>query len=165
LECLSVFVFRFSFFGWFFMTAYNKDLHHRVAAVCFRRTPAGPEFLLVRTWDGDWTFPKGMVDSGMTETQAAEAEAWEEAGVRGAIDAQPFTTYSHATKKSAAAEVRVTAYLLEVLKSEPPSESHRKPQWFAPDAAKRALAEGRGNARTQQLERVIDLAVQKITAE
>ena len=146
------------------MAGNNKQLHHRVAAVCYRRTPAGPEFLLVRTWDGEWTFPKGMVDPGMTDTQAAELEAWEEGGVRGEIAPQPFTDYIHAAKKSAAAQVRVVAFLFEVLKSEPPPEIHRKPRWFAPRAAKRALAEGRGNKRAQQFERVIDLAIQEITA-
>ena len=145
------------------MERQSKERHHRVAAVCYRRTPAGPEFLLVRTWDREWTFPKGMIDSGMTEKQAAEAEAWEEGGVRGAIDANPFTTYVHAVKKSSAEEVHVTAYLLEVLKSEPPPETHRKPRWFAPASAKKALAEGRGATRAQQFERVIDLAVQRLS--
>ena len=142
----------------------NHELHHRVAAVCYRRTPDGPEFLLVRTWDGAWTFPKGMINPGMTETQAAEAEAWEEAGARGAIDAQPLTTYLHATKKSASGEVRVTAYLLEVRTAQPPPETHRKPRWFAPAEAKKALAGGRGNSRAREFARVIDLALQKISA-
>jgi 8-oxo-dGTP pyrophosphatase MutT (NUDIX family) len=145
------------------MPQHNDELHRRVAAVCYRRTPDGPEFLLVRTWDGAWTFPKGMIDPGMTETQAAEAEAWEEAGARGAIAAQPFTAYLHATKKSSAGEVRVSAYLLEVRTAQPPPETHRKPRWFAPPAAKKALAGGRGNSRAREFARVIDLALQKIT--
>ena len=144
------------------MPKLNHKLLHRVAAVCFRRTPDGPEFLLVRTWDGAWTFPKGMIDPGMTETQAAEAEAWEEAGARGVINGQPLTTYLHATKKSASGEVRVTAYLFEVRSAQPPPETHRKPRWFAPADAKKALAGGRGNARAREFARVIDLAVQQI---
>ena len=142
----------------------QKEIHRRVAAVCYRRTPSGPEFLLVRTWDGEWTFPKGMIDEGFTETQAAELEAWEEGGVRGQIEPQPFTDYIHAVKKSSAAEVHVTAYLLEVLSEEPPPETHRKPRWFAPAAAKQALAKGRSATRALQFERIIDLATKKISA-
>lgn len=142
----------------------SKEVHRRVAAVCYRRTPCGLEFLLVRTWDGEWTFPKGMIDDGMTETKAAELEAWEEGGVRGEIEPQPFTDYIQSVKKSSATEVHVNAYLFEVHSAEPPPETHRKPRWFAPAAAKQALAKGRSAVRAQQFDRVIDLATKKISA-
>ena len=158
-----VFAFRF----WRFpLPACNEaELHRRVAAVCYRRTAADPEFLLVRTWDGEWTFPKGMIDPGHTESEAAEVEAWEEAGVEGVVEREPFTTYS-ADKELRSGElirVEVTAFLLEVRKTQPPPESHRRPQWFSPAAAKQALAEGRSGRRAQELARVVALAVQKIT--
>jgi len=144
----------------------ESDLHLRVAAVCYRRTPAGPEFLLVRTWDGEWTFPKGMIDPGATEIETAETEAWEEAGVRGAIDPRPFATYraDKDSKSSGAIKIQVAAYLLEVRSTEPPQENHRKPQWFDPDAAKKALADGRSEKRAREFDRVISLAVQKISS-
>ena len=146
----------------------NEELHRRVAAVCYRRTPAGPEFLLVRTWDGAWTFPKGMIDPGHTETEAAELEAWEEAGVKGIIEPQPFTTYlagkAPGNSNSERMKIEVTAYLLDVRETQPPPEKFRKPKWFDPAAAQKALADGRSASRAREFDRVISLAVQKISA-
>ena len=141
------------------------DMNHRVAAVCYRHRSLGPEFLLVRTWDGGWTFPKGMVDPGHTETEAAEIEAWEEAGAQGAIEPQPFTTYRADKDGTDSGTVRilVTAYLLEVQETRRPLEEHRDPQWFAPADAKGALAEGRSAFRALEFARVIDLAVRRIS--
>jgi len=61
-----------------------------VAAVCYRVRGGEPEFLLVRTRNGHWTFPKGRVDQDATNADAAAREAYEEAGVRGSVDSVPF---------------------------------------------------------------------------
>ena len=143
----------------------SDDMQRRVAAVCYRRMQTGPEFLLVRTWDDAWTFPKGMVDAGHTEIEAAEMEAWEEAGAQGVIERQPFTTY-RADKDggySGAVRILVTAFLLEVQETRQPMEEHRQPQWFTPEDAKNALARDRSAFRALEFARVIDLAVRRIS--
>ena len=58
----------------------------QVAAICYRLTKQGIEFLLVRTRGRRWTFPKGSVESGLTHAQSAALEAFEEAGVHGRIE-------------------------------------------------------------------------------
>ncbi len=55
----------------------------QVAAICYRLGKRGLEFLLVRTRGRRWTFPKGSIESGLTNAQAAALEAFEEAGVHG----------------------------------------------------------------------------------
>jgi 8-oxo-dGTP pyrophosphatase MutT (NUDIX family) len=40
-----------------------------------------------------WVFPKGIIDPGHTPGEAALLEAWEEAGVVGALDAEPVGNY------------------------------------------------------------------------
>ena len=62
----------------------------QVAAVCYQISKGGLEFLLVRTRNGRWTFPKGSVESGLTHAQAAALEAFEEAGVHGRIEEAAF---------------------------------------------------------------------------
>ena len=63
----------------------------QVAAVCYRRRGPSVEFLLVNTnGGGKWTFPKGDPESYLSHGQAAEREAWEEAGVRGRIELATF---------------------------------------------------------------------------
>src|SRR5271165_2413808 len=64
-----------------------------VAAVCYRVRGGELEFLLVRTRNGHWTFPKGRVDQDATNADAAAREAYEEAGVRGSVEPFPFICY------------------------------------------------------------------------
>ena len=147
------------------MSPRREDELRQVAAVCYRRAPQGPMFLLVRTFDGKWTFPKGQIDFGMSEVEAAENEAIEEAGVTGAIEHEPFAEYRYVKgngKNSNGPEIVVGAFLLEVLDARPPLEDWRDPEWFEPQEAKRALAENRTERYAQELARVVDLAVERL---
>jgi len=74
----------------------GKRIH--VAAVCYRVVENEPEFLLVRTRSGRWTFPKGGVDGDATNAEAAAREAYEEAGVKGTIERDPFHWYFHSKR-------------------------------------------------------------------
>ena len=40
-----------------------------------------------------WVFPKGQIDPGHTPGEAALVEAWEEAGLVGSLDPEPFGNY------------------------------------------------------------------------
>ena len=42
-----------------------------------------------------WVVPKGQIDPGHTAGEAALVEAWEEAGLVGALDAEPLGTYAY----------------------------------------------------------------------
>jgi len=148
------------------MSPPRDEAPRQVAAVCYRRTPQGPIFLLVKTYDGKWTFPKGQIDFDMTEVEAAENEALEEAGVSGAIETEPFAEYRYVKgngKNSNGPEIAVNAFLLAVSEARPPMEDWRDPEWFDPQEAKHALAEGRSERYAQELARVVDLAVQRLS--
>lgn len=71
----------------------RPSVRQQVAAVCYRRGTRGIEFLLVRTRGGRWIFPKGGVETGLTQAQSAALEAFEEAGVHGRIEEMPFARY------------------------------------------------------------------------
>jgi 8-oxo-dGTP pyrophosphatase MutT (NUDIX family) len=132
-----------------------------VAAVCYRRDANGDvEFLLVRTRNGRWTFPKGGVDGDPTEAGAAAREAHEEAGVRGEIEPQAFTWYLHC--KFGSDVHPVNAHLCRVVHLETPHEPFRTPQWFSAERAKRRLREDRPSFYAGELERVVDRAVRRI---
>ena len=145
------------------MSPRRENTPLQVAAVCYRPTSRGPAFLLVRTLDGKWTFPKGQIDDGMSEVEAAENEAWEEGGVTGRVRHKPLTSYLY-TKggNSNGDEIEVNVYLMEVLEARPPLEPHRDPRWFFPQEAKEALAEGRITKYARELARVVDLAVEHL---
>lgn len=132
----------------------------KVAAVCYRWAGSDLEFLLVNTASGRWTFPKGGIEPHLTASESAAMEAFEEAGVRGWISDHHFDCYLHDKGSS---EQLVAAYLLKVRQVFQPQETHRNPTWFSASDAKRRLAKRRSNKYAQELERVVDRAVEMLT--
>lgn len=143
----------------------GKRIH--VAAVCYRLKGDEPEFLLVRTRSGRWTFPKGGVDDDATHADAAAREAYEEAGVKGQIEHEPFHWYFHSKRerlRSHRSMVPVQAHLCEVERLVVPKEDHRDPTWFKADKARRRLRENRSPELAGEVIEVIDRALTRIRA-
>ena len=145
----------------------SRFLPLQVAAVCYRRRGASLEFLLVNTTRGDkWTFPKGDPELSLSHSQAAEREAWEEAGARGTIQSRHFHLYIHSKgvfwKSPGVQEFVVKAFLLEVAQAHEPQEVKRNPSWFGPDEAKKILAKGREVKYARELQAVVDRAMEQI---
>ncbi len=139
----------------------------QVAAVCYRLRENGIEFLLVKTRGGSkWTFPKGDPDRSLTHSQAAEREAWEEAGVRGIIEPKHFHLYLHSKgvfwKPSGVREYVIKAFLLEVDEMTSPHEHDRNPTWFSPDDARKLLAKGREVKYAREIQAVLDRGLEQI---
>jgi 8-oxo-dGTP pyrophosphatase MutT (NUDIX family) len=87
-----------------------------------------------------WVVPKGMIDAGHTPQQTATVEAWEEAGLRGALVTDPVGEFKY-TKGGR--EHVVTVFVLHVT-----SEADRWPEmherqriWLTPDEAADRLDE------------------------
>lgn len=142
----------------------------QVAAVCYRRADAGVEFLLVRTNGGaKWTFPKGDPERDLSHSRAAEQEAWEEAGVKGTIEREHFHLYIHSKgvfwKTPGVQEYVVKAFLLEVAHTRGEAEPKRDPTWFSLEEARKTLARGREVKYAREMQKVIDLALQRIGRE
>jgi 8-oxo-dGTP pyrophosphatase MutT (NUDIX family) len=143
----------------------------RVAAVCWRRTPAGGlEFLLVRTTAGDrWTFPKGGVDPGDdSPADAARREAREEAGVEGIADPEPLRRYQHLAHldNGGRRPQNVDAWLVQVTGTAGPAEPGRRPTWFTPPAAAAALAENQsGPEAVAEVQEVLAEAGRRLDGE
>jgi len=139
----------------------------QVAAVCYRRRGASVEFLLVNTNGGNkWTFPKGDPEPQMSHSRAAEREAWEEAGARGAIEPRHFHVYIHSKgvfwKPPGVQEFVVKAFLMEVEKNGRSPEPTRNPTWFTPEEARKILCKGREVKYARELQNVIDRALEHI---
>jgi 8-oxo-dGTP pyrophosphatase MutT (NUDIX family) len=141
----------------------------QVAAVCYRRQGQSIEFLLVNTnGGGKWTFPKGDPAPSMSHSQAAEREAWEEAGVRGHIEPRHFHLYLHSKgvfwKAPGVREFVIKAFLMEVERSERSHEPERNPTWFSPDDARKILGKGREVKYAREMQAVIDRAIEHLGA-
>jgi 8-oxo-dGTP pyrophosphatase MutT (NUDIX family) len=141
----------------------------QVAAICYRRRESSIEFLLVNTNGGNkWTFPKGAPEPAMSHSQAAEREAWEEAGVRGHIEPRHFHLYIHSKgvfwKQPGVREFVVKAFLMEVERTEESHEPLRHPTWFAPEEARKILAKGREVKYAREMQAVVDRALEHLGA-
>jgi 8-oxo-dGTP pyrophosphatase MutT (NUDIX family) len=136
--------------------------------VCYRRSPAGVEFLLVRTRSRiGWTFPKGHVERGESPVEAAVREAKEEAGASGRVEPEPFTRYRLPTWVGTGlppSEVCVDAYLMEVQRLEPPGSAERRAEWFSPEVAAAKLAEGRTPGYAREHRRAVREALARLQA-
>jgi len=134
----------------------------QVAAVCYRVRKRRIEFLLVETRGGRWTFPKGSAEPGLTHAQAAALEAFEEAGVHGRMENAAFTEYVR-RKRAAGIEIVVKVHLCEVIWLDVPQEEGRKPTWFPADKARQKLQAKRANEHANQLARVLESALSRIS--
>jgi 8-oxo-dGTP pyrophosphatase MutT (NUDIX family) len=135
----------------------------KAAAICYRCKQASIELLLVKANGGGWIFPKGSIEPAELSWQAAQREAFEEAGVTGEIERQPLTTFLH-FKRGENREYRVAAFLLRVTGMQLPTEIQRQPTWFSPHGAENAIVQFRHPKYAGEYLRVIRLAVENITA-
>src|SRR5260370_8153962 len=60
----------------------NATASRSAGAVVFRRTERGPRLLLLRAYR-NWDFPKGTIEPGESELDAAKRETLEETGLAG----------------------------------------------------------------------------------
>lgn len=103
----------------------------------------GIEVLLVTgRRSGRWTIPKGWPMPGKTLAEAAEREAYEEAGVKGTIDPKPIGSFRHVKQQLVVGDLEVSIVVHPMWVDREldkwPELGQRKRKWFrAKDAAKR----------------------------
>lgn len=113
---------------------YRPDLL-QVAALCWRKTNTEPQILLIRSLDSNrWIIPKGWPMRGKTLSQAAEIEAWEEAGVSGQVSTDPIGTFQYDKRRASGVKqpCTVQVFTLHVTDREDdfPEADLRRAKWF-----------------------------------
>ncbi|HEX5279704.1 MAG TPA: NUDIX hydrolase [Micropepsaceae bacterium] len=103
-------------------------------ALPWRRTPDGLEILLITTRNTRrWIVPKGWPEAGRTAQQCAAQEAFEEAGVTGAVAEHPVGMFSYKKqlKSGQIVTCRIRIYPLEVneIAGDWPEKSARETKW------------------------------------
>ncbi|MAW54435.1 MAG: NUDIX hydrolase [Rhodospirillaceae bacterium] len=125
---------------------HSKRKHTPQSAVIpYRRRRKNFEVLLVTSLgSGRWVFPKGHIEGDLSARQAAEKEAFEEAGVGGRLSPNRIGYYCYRKKNeknTRTYQVEVFAMnVTDVLESWP-EEHTRQREWMSPENAADAIAE------------------------
>lgn len=125
----------------------SQQVMTQIAALCFRVTKRhGCQVLLVTSRDtGRWVIPKGWQMKKRTDPEAAQQEAFEEAGVEGRLIANPLGLFSYnkVLDDQRLQPCVVSVYPVEVarLRRNYPERGQRKRRWFSPAKAARRVAE------------------------
>ena len=114
----------------------------QVAALCYRLDGKSKKVLLITSRDtGRWIIPKGWPIDGLEDPQAAQQEAWEEAGVvKGQLGSQAIGNYSYRKSLENGTDIPVTTtvfpLMVEEMRQEFPEAKERRLKWVSPiDAA------------------------------
>ena len=126
-------------------SAAGEELPLQAAALPWRRGAKGDiEILLVTSRSsGKWIPPKGWPMRGKSLAEAAQIEAYEEAGVRGRVSDVPCGAFQRPKTHRALGPITflIKLYPLEVTEELKtwPEQAQRKRRWFAPEAAADAV--------------------------
>jgi 8-oxo-dGTP pyrophosphatase MutT (NUDIX family) len=106
----------------------------------YRLGQDGLQVLLITSRETQrWVIPRGNISGGRSARVAAEREAYEEAGVKGAVESAPlgFYTYLKVLKDGTAQPTTVEVFALRVRKEAKnwPEKAERHGQWMTPQEA------------------------------
>ncbi|WP_409456592.1 NUDIX hydrolase [Rhizobium lusitanum] len=127
---------------------FRRPPRQQYAALCYRRKKktGDLEVLLLTSRDtGRWVIPKGWPMPGKLSHEVAAREAFEEAGVRGAVETAPLGAFSYdkILKDGIEVSCRVQVYALEVseLVKNFKEKGERSIEWASCDEAVKRVRE------------------------
>jgi phosphohistidine phosphatase len=121
------------------LSSTEKAPIQQASAIPFRYRDGALEFCLITSSSGRrWGFPKGIIDPGMSPTDTALQEAYEEAGIRGHLTDGPLGSYRY---EKWGTSLDVVVYLMEVTEvyNSWPECEIRARAWLTADEALRCL--------------------------
>jgi 8-oxo-dGTP pyrophosphatase MutT (NUDIX family) len=112
----------------------------QVAALPYIETADGRLVLLITTRGfGRWSIPKGWPKPGLADHETAAREAFEEAGIRGEVGAEPIGSFRYTKRLHllswAKCSVDVYALRAQCQHLSWPEQQSRRTLWVAPDKA------------------------------
>ena len=129
---------------------FRRPVREQYGALCYRVKKKRPavEVLVITSRDtGRWVIPKGWPMDGKSASAAAAREAWEEAGVKGTVGAEPVGSYHymkglpHGLKVDC--RVRVFPLAVDDVCKNFPEKGERRAEWVdCAEAASRVQEPG-----------------------
>ena len=124
----------------------KRDVRTQFGAVCWRRQSTGIQILLVTSRRSRrWIIPKGWPVDQATPAEAAETEAWEEAGVQGTASPVCLGIFSYSKEldpgETLPCVVAVFPLKVKKLLNDYPEKSERRRKWFSQKKAAKMVSE------------------------
>ena len=124
----------------------KRDVRTQFGAVCWRRHPTGVQILLVTSRRSRrWIIPKGWPVDQVTPAEAAQCEAWEEAGVEGKITPVCLGIFSYSKEldpgETLPCVVAVFPLKVKRLRTVYPEKADRRRKWFSQKKAAKLVDE------------------------
>ena len=124
----------------------KRDVRTQFGALCWRRRKDKIEVLLITSRRRKrWILPKGWPVDGATPCEAAETEAWEEAGVIGRAKPVCLGIYSYSKmldkKEQLPCVVAVFPVKVKNMADKYPERSERRRKWFSLKKAAAVVSE------------------------
>lgn len=126
--------------------AANDDPRQQVAALPWRMAPLGLEVLLITSRGTKrWVIPKGWPMRGRSPHEAAQREAFEEAGVKGPVEPMPIGSYRYRkfAKNGSSVICSVDVFPMQVTEQKRtwPEKPQRSTRWTPAHEAAELVAE------------------------
>lgn len=121
------------------MANQNPFSHQQSGVIPYRIKDGAIEILMVTTRSlKHWTIPKGNISKGLSASESAEKEAYEEAGIQGAVIKPSIGFYTYEKHMEL---YRVKVFLMEVtcVLEEWPESEFRRRKWTSIKKARRKL--------------------------
>lgn len=124
----------------------RRPAFYQSAALCWRVHKDVPQVLLLTSRETRrWVLPKGWPKDGLSASETAAEEAWEEAGVKLEAPGLPVGRYCYRKRLRGGVpvetEVDVFAFRALSLEDDFPERGQRERLWVAPEEAARLVDE------------------------
>lgn len=126
----------------------KKKISTQYAALPYVIQDGELRLLLITSRDtGRWIIPKGWPMKGLEGALVAATEAYEEAGVRGAVASLPFAEFDYLKRLSETKRKRCHVQVFPLRVTEElddwPEKTQRRREWVSPAVAASRVAEAR----------------------
>lgn len=126
--------------------ATKRDVRTQFGAVCWRLKDEEVQVLLITSrGSGRWIIPKGWPMDQATPAEAAQTEAWEEAGVEGKVSPVCLGIFSYSKEldpgETLPCVVAVFPVKVKELKKNYPERTARRRKWFSSKKAAKLVEE------------------------
>jgi phosphohistidine phosphatase len=113
---------------------YLSDKYLQSAVIPYKYLDGMLQILLIKSRDGKWIIPKGIIENGSTPQESARREAIEEAGVNGKVENKLLGEYKY-EKWGGVCNVKVFALKVEEEYEKWEEDYFRIRKWFFIDEA------------------------------